>query len=65
MTSEPHRTRQLLARRLRRLRATRGWSQEVLAQLSGNCSRPQFQTRLLPSHILVGRLYVATPVWTI
>ena len=27
--------RQLLARRLRVLRATRGWSQEVLAQLSG------------------------------
>jgi len=30
--------RQLLARRLRVLRAARGWSQEVLAQLSGNCS---------------------------
>ena len=27
--------RQLLARRLRVLRAARGWSQEVLAQLSG------------------------------
>ncbi|HLQ24761.1 MAG TPA: helix-turn-helix transcriptional regulator [Acidiferrobacterales bacterium] len=35
MTSEPHRTRQLLARCLRLLRAARGWSQEVLAQLSG------------------------------
>jgi len=35
MTSEPHPSRHLLARRLRVLRAARGWSQEVLAQLSG------------------------------
>jgi len=35
MTPEPHPTRSLLARRIRILRATRGWSQETLAELSG------------------------------
>src|SRR5712692_8230653 len=35
MASEPHPTRRLLARRLRVLRATHGWSQETLAALSG------------------------------
>ena len=35
MASEPHPTRRLLARRLRVLRATHGWSQETLAALLG------------------------------
>jgi transcriptional regulator with XRE-family HTH domain len=35
MTPEPHPARSLLARRIRILRATRGWSQETLAELSG------------------------------
>jgi len=35
MIPEPHTTRCLLARRIRVLRATRGWSQEVLAELCG------------------------------
>ncbi len=35
MIPEPHTARCLLARRVRLLRAARGWSQEVLAELSG------------------------------
>ena len=35
MTPEPHPARHLLAQRIRLLRATRGWSQETLAELSG------------------------------
>jgi transcriptional regulator with XRE-family HTH domain len=35
MTPEPHTARHLLARRIRLLRATHGWSQETLAELSG------------------------------
>lgn len=35
MTWEPGAARELLARRLRVLRAARGWSQEVLAELAG------------------------------
>jgi len=35
MTANPNPTRHLLARRLRVLRATHGWSQETRAALSG------------------------------
>jgi len=35
MIPEPHTARCLLARRIRVLRATRSWSQETLAELSG------------------------------
>ncbi len=52
MASEPHPTRRLLARRLRVLRATHGWSQETLAASSlvaYACCAPRMAGRRKPS----------------